>query len=42
MDLSGTKEVKKGTCKNCKKPRHYIKDYKSKKKPKGQRLNQGF
>ena len=39
MDLSGIKEVKKGTCRNCKKPRYYIKDYKSGKKPKGQGPN---
>ena len=42
MDLNSIKETKKGTCRNCKKLRHYIKDYKSGKKPKGQRLNQRF
>jgi len=39
MDLSGIKEVKKGTYMNCKKPGHYIKDCRSGKKPKGQRPN---
>ena len=33
MDLSGIKETKRGTYKNCKKPRHYIKNYKSGKRP---------
>jgi len=35
MDLTGIKEVKKGTYRNCKKPKYYIKDYKGGKKPKG-------
>ncbi len=39
MDLSGIKKTKRGICRNYKKPRYYIKDYKSKKKSKGQRLN---
>ena len=39
MDLSGIKETRKGTCRNYKKLRYYIKDYKSGKKPKGQRPN---
>jgi len=34
MDLSGTKEAKKGNCRNCGKYKHYIKEYKSKKKTK--------
>ena len=42
MDLSGTKETRRGTSRNYKKLRYYIKDCKSGKKPKGQRLNQGF
>ena len=41
MDLSGIKEIKKGTCRNYKKPGHYIKDCKNRKKPKEQRPNQG-
>ena len=39
MDLSGIKETRKGICRNYKKSRYYIKDCKSEKKPKGQRLN---
>jgi len=42
MDLSGTKEAKKGNCRNCRKYRHYIREYKSKKKTEEKRLNQGF
>jgi len=33
MDLNGTKETKRGTCKNYKKLKHYIKDCKSGKRP---------
>jgi len=29
MDLSGIKEIRRGTCRNCKKPRYYIKDYRN-------------
>ncbi len=39
MDLSNTKKTKKGACKNYKKPRYYIKDYRNRRKPKGQRPN---
>ena len=39
MDLSGTKEKRKGACKGCRKTSHYIKNCKS--KPREQRLNQG-
>ena len=39
MDLSGTKETRKGICRSYKKPKYYIKDCKSGKKPKGQGLN---
>jgi len=35
MDLSGTKEVKKGNYRNCGKYKYYIKEYRSKKKTKG-------
>jgi len=34
MDLSGTKEAKKGNCRKCKKYRYYVKEYRSKKKTK--------
>jgi len=34
MDLSGTKEVKKGNYKKYRKYRYYIRDYRSKKKTK--------
>jgi len=39
MDLSGTKEAKKGSCKKYGKYRHYIKEYRGKKKTKEQKLN---
>ena len=39
MDLSGTKETKKGNYKKCRKYRYYIKEYRSKRKTKEQRLN---
>ena len=42
MDLSGIRETRRGTYRNCKKLRYYIKDCRNGKKPKGQRLNQGF
>jgi len=32
MDLSGTKEIKKGNYRNCEKYRYYIREYRSKKK----------
>jgi len=34
MDLSGTKEIKKGNCRNYSKYKYYIKEYRSKKKTK--------
>ena len=37
MDLSGTKEKKKGACRGYRKIGHYVKDYRS--KPREQRLN---
>jgi len=40
MDLSGTKEAKKGNCRKYRKYKYYIKKYRSKKKTKEQRLNQ--
>jgi len=32
MDLSGTKEAKKGNCRKCGKYKHYIKECRSKRK----------
>jgi len=32
MDLSGTKKAKKGNYRKCKKYRHYVREYRSKKK----------
>jgi len=32
IDLSSTKEIKKGNCRNCGKYKYYIREYKSKKK----------
>jgi len=32
MDLSGTKEAKKGNCRKCGKYRYYTREYKNKKK----------
>jgi len=40
MDLSSTKEKRKGACKGCGKMGYYVRDCKS--KPREQRLNQGF
>jgi len=37
MDLSGTKEKRKGACRSCGKIGYYVKDCKN--KPKKQRLN---
>jgi len=34
IDLSGTKEMKKGNCRNCRKNKYYIREYRSKKKTK--------
>jgi len=34
MDLSGTKEAKRGNCRKCGKYRYYVKEYRSKKKTK--------
>ena len=42
MDLSGTKENRKFTCRKCGKPGHYANNCRSGRKPEGQRPNQGF
>jgi len=42
MDLSSTKEIKKGNCKNCGKYKYYTREYRSKKKTEKQRPNQEF
>jgi len=39
MDLSGTKEAKKGNCRKCGKNGHYIRECRVKKKTEEQRLN---
>jgi len=38
IDLSGTRETKKGTCQNCSKYRYYTRDCQN--RPREQRLNQ--